>query len=96
MVYPDNHPDPKLCSQAKGMKAMLQEQESVWNELSMRCSGKVVEKFKSCSKLQLKKDAECCVVQAEAMGMEETLTDAEIAQAEEAIAAPETVDFTEE
>lgn len=89
MVYPDDHPDPKLRSQAKGMKAVLQERESVWDELSTRCGGKVVGKCKSCSKSQLKKDAERRVAQAEAMGMEETLTDAEIAQAEEAITAPE-------
>ena len=88
MVYPDNHPDPKLRSQAKGMKAVFQERESVWDKLSMRCGGKVVGKCKSCLKSQLTKDAERCVIQAEAMGMEETLMDADIAQAEEAIAAP--------
>jgi hypothetical protein len=68
---------------------VLQERESVWDKLSERCGGKVVGKCKLCSKSQLKKDAERRVAQAEAMGMEETLTDAEIAQAEEIMVTPE-------
>jgi hypothetical protein len=89
MIYPDDHPDPKLQGQAKGMKAVLQERESVWDELSERCGGKVVGKCKSCSKSQVKKDAERRVAEAEAMGMEDTLTDADVAQAEEAVIVPE-------
>jgi hypothetical protein len=89
MVYPDDHLDPKLQGQAKGMKAVLQERESVWDELSDRCGGKVVGKCKSCLKSQVKKDAERRVAEAEAMGWEDTLTDADVAQAEETITAPE-------
>lgn len=89
MVYPDDHPDPKLQGQAKGMKAVLQERVSVWDELSERCGGKVVGKCKSCSKSQVKKDAERRVAEAEAMGMEDTLTDADVAQAEETVTVPE-------
>jgi hypothetical protein len=47
-----------------------------------------VGKCKSCSKSQVKKDAKCQVVKAEAMGMEDTLTDADVAQAEEAVTVP--------
>lgn len=39
------------------MKAVLQEQESVWAELVER-NDKVVGKCKECQKLQAKKDAE--------------------------------------
>jgi hypothetical protein len=54
MVYPANHPDPKLCGQPKGIKVVLQEWESVWDELVSRCK-KVVGKCKECSKSQAKK-----------------------------------------
>lgn len=37
------------------MKAVLQERESVWDELVDRCKGKVVGKCKSCAKSQVKK-----------------------------------------
>jgi hypothetical protein len=58
MVYAADHPDLKLQGEPKGMKAVLQEQESVWDKLMSRCKGKVVRKCKECSKLQAKKDAE--------------------------------------
>lgn len=58
MNYPDSHPDLKLRGQPKGIKAVLQERESVWDELMDRCNTKVVGKCKSCSKSQVKKDAE--------------------------------------
>ena len=59
MVYPEDHPDLKLQGKPKGMKAVLQEQESVWDELMMRCGAKVpVGKCGDCSKSQAKKDAE--------------------------------------
>lgn len=83
MVYPDTHPDPELRGKPKGMKVVLQERESVWDELSSRCSGRVVGKCKSCQKSQAKKDAERRVAAAEAMGQEDTLSDKDISQAEE-------------
>jgi hypothetical protein len=88
MVYSSTHPDFELCGKAKGMKAVLQEQESVWDELSTRCNGKVVGKCKCCKTLQAKKDTEGRVAAAEAMGQEDTLTDEEISQADEVVVAP--------
>ena len=46
-------------------------------------------KRKSRSKSQVKKDAKCWVAGAEAMGMEDTLTDADVAQSEETVTVPE-------
>jgi hypothetical protein len=83
LVYPDIYPDLQLQGKPKGMKAMLQECESVWQELSLRCHGKVVAKCKSCQKSQVKKDAERRVAAAEAMGQEDTFSDNDISQAEE-------------
>jgi hypothetical protein len=89
MVYPDTHPDPELRGKPKGMKVVLQERESVWDELSSRCSGRVVGKCKICQKSQAKKDAERRVAAAEAMGQEDTLSDKDISQAEEVEITPE-------
>ena len=83
MVYPPDHPDPTLRGLPKGMKAVLQERESVWDELVANGNGRVVGKCKSCSKSQAKKDAERQVAEAESMGQENTLADDIIAQAQE-------------
>ena len=89
MVYPEDHTDPKLQGKLKGIKAVLQEQESVWDELMTRCRAKApVGKCGDCSKSQAKKDAEQQVVEAEAMGQEDALADADITQADELITAP--------
>jgi len=40
MVYPDDHPDPKLRGKAKGIKAVLQERHSVWELLVAVAGGK--------------------------------------------------------
>ena len=87
MVYPAHHPDPKLCGQPKGIKVVLQERESVWDELVSRCK-KVVGKCKECSKSQAKKDAERRVAEAEAMGQEDTLRDEDVSQAHEPESEP--------
>ena len=59
MVYPLDHPDVKLQGKLKGMKAVLQEHESVWDELESRCKRKApVGKCSVCMKSQVKKDAE--------------------------------------
>ena len=89
MVYPDNHPDAALRGKPKEMKAVLQERESVWDELSEKCGGRVVGKCKTCSKSQAKKDAERQVAEAEAMGQEENLMDDVVSQAEELVTTPE-------
>lgn len=81
MVYTADHSDPKLQGQPKGMKAVLQGQKSVWDELMSRCKGKVVGKCKECLKSQAKKDAERWVAEAEVMGQEDLLAEDNITQA---------------
>jgi hypothetical protein len=83
MVFPADHPDLSLRGQPKGMKVVLQERESVWDELMARCKGKVGGKCKDCSKSQAKKDAERRVAEVEAMGQEETLAEELIVQAQQ-------------
>jgi len=83
-VFAPDHPDPNLQGKAKGTKAVLQEWESVWDELVSRCNGKVpVGKCKECSKSQAKKDAERRVAEAEAMGQEAAITEEDLAQLQE-------------
>jgi hypothetical protein len=81
MVYAADHPALKLQGEPKGMKAVLQEQELVWDKLMSRCKGKVVRKCKECSKLQAKKDAERQVAEVEAMKQEDLLAEDDITQA---------------
>ncbi|KAI0313116.1 hypothetical protein OF83DRAFT_1175978 [Amylostereum chailletii] len=83
-----SHPDEKLRGQAKGIKAVLQEWESLWDEFTSRCKQqgkKVIDKCSFCSKLEVKKDAERRLAAAEAMGQEDTLTEQEISAAETVI-----------
>ena len=62
---------------------VLQELKSVWDKLASRCKGKApVRKCSACTKSQVKKDTERQVAQAEAMGAEDTVTDANHTQAE--------------
>ena len=71
MCFPDDHPNPKLRGQPKGIKVVLQERKSVWDEYTARCEGrdaKPVGKCKSCSKSQIHKDAERRITNAEARG----------------------------
>lgn len=82
MVYPADHPDLELHGQPKGIKAVLQEWESVWDELVSWCK-KVVGKCKECLKSQAKKDVERHVAEAETMGQEDTLWDEDVLQAHE-------------
>lgn len=49
MTYPLNHPYPELAGKAKGMKVVLQERESVWDELVRRRGWK--EDFRQVQKL---------------------------------------------
>lgn len=79
LVYPAMHPDAKLAGQPKGMRAVLEERVSVWDEYISHLNGsRPVGKCKSCQKSQLKKDTDRRVAAAEAMGQEDTLTEAEI------------------
>jgi len=57
MIFSQDHPDKKLQGIAKGMKEVLREHESVWDELEKRCK-KVMGKCKACTTSQIKKDAE--------------------------------------
>jgi len=85
MVYPADHPEQKLQGLLKGLKAVLQERVSVWDELMTRRNGKVNGKCKQCKKSQVKKDAERRVAEAEAMGQEDGLTDKDLVEAEESV-----------
>ena len=76
MVFPLDHSDPKLSGKPKGMRQVLRERESVWEELERRHAGKkIIGKCGTCQKSQKKKDAERRIARAEAMGQEETLND---------------------
>ena len=68
MTFPDDHPNPKLRGQAKGIRAVLQERKSVWNKLVLNCSTKPVGKCASCTKSQTHKDAERHIAFVEATG----------------------------
>lgn len=71
MTFPDDHPDPKLRGQPKGVKVVLQERKSVWDKYTAVCQErrtKVVGKCASCTKSQTRKDAERRVALAEAAG----------------------------
>lgn len=71
MTFPDDHPDPKLKGQPKGVKVILQERKSVWDKYTTICrerGTKVVGKCASCTKSQTRKDAERRVALAEATG----------------------------
>jgi hypothetical protein len=68
MTFPNDHPDPKLWGQAKGIRAVLQERKSVWDKLVLNCSTKPVRKCASCTKSQTCKDAERRVAFVEATG----------------------------
>lgn len=59
LVYPATHPNAKLAGQPKGMRAVLEERVSVWNEYISHLNGSCpVSKCKSCQKSQLKKDTD--------------------------------------
>jgi hypothetical protein len=73
----------------KGLKAVLEERVSVWDELMTRQNGKVNGKCKQCKKSQVKKDAERQVAEAEAMGRKDGLTDKDLAEVEESVVVSE-------
>jgi hypothetical protein len=61
MVFPEDHLDPKLAGQAKGMLAVFKEWELVYDQLVQGCGSK---------KKVVGKCAECCVTMAEMAGQE--------------------------
>lgn len=87
MDFPDTHPDPKLRGQAKGMLEVLREHTSVWDLFLDNLAGKkVVGICGSCKTSQKKKDALRKLIEAEQAGQEDSLTEEDIFEAEEAAA----------
>ena len=71
MCFLDDHPNPGLRGQPKGIKVVLQEWKSVWDKYIMICKErdmKDVGKCLVCSKSEIYKDAERRVMFAEAVG----------------------------
>ena len=76
MCFPNDHNDPKLRGQAKGVKVVLQERKSVWDKLTSECKArrtKMVGKCSSCAKSQVHKDAERRIALAESMGQDDAV-----------------------
>ena len=70
MCFSDDHDDPELQGQPKGLRAVLMERKSVWDKYTDICKrrgAKVVGKCVACKKSQLRKDAERRVKLAEEM-----------------------------
>jgi hypothetical protein len=78
MCFPENHDIPELQEKAKGIRVVLQERKSVWDKFTSMCKGhgtgtKLVGKCASCTKSQVRKDAECHSALAEEMGKEDAV-----------------------
>ncbi|KZP15171.1 hypothetical protein FIBSPDRAFT_921259, partial [Athelia psychrophila] len=90
MSYPSDHPNPDLAGKAKGMKVVLQERESAWDEFERRRGGKkLLGKCKDCQMSNIKKDAARQLALAEAMGTDDTISD-------EVLEAAQSEDFVNE
>jgi hypothetical protein len=77
MTFPDDHIDPKLRGQPKGVRVVLQEWKSVWHKFTTTCKEcgmKIVGKCALCTKLQTCKDAERRIALAEAMGQDDAVS----------------------
>jgi hypothetical protein len=73
MCFPEDHSDPVLRGKPKGLWAVLMECKSIWDKYIAMCKAhgaKVVGKCGTCTKSDVRKDAECCVVHVEVMGQE--------------------------
>jgi len=71
MCFPDDHPDPGLRGKPKGIKVVLQERKSIWDKYIKICKERDVKDIRKCavcSKSETYKDAERCVMFAEAAG----------------------------
>jgi hypothetical protein len=75
MCFADDHSDPRLRGQPKGIKVVLEERKSVWDKFTSihGKQKKPVGKCGSCTKSQVCKDAECRVALADAMGQDESI-----------------------
>ena len=77
MTFPDDHIDQKLRGQPKGVRVILQERKSVWNQsttVCKECSTKIISKCASCSKSETCKDAKWQIALAEAMGQDDAVS----------------------
>ena len=77
MTFPDDHIDLKLRKQPKGVRVILQERKSVWNQFTMvckKCGTKIIGKCASCTKSEMHKDAEWRIALAEAMGQDNAVS----------------------
>ena len=85
MVFPDDHPDPALRGQPKGMIQVLRERTSVWDLLQEKLGGKnPVGICQDCKTSAKKKDALRKLAEAEQEGREDILTEDEFRDAQEA------------
>jgi hypothetical protein len=88
MCFPDDHSDPKLQGQPKGVKVVLQERKSVWDKYTSICDARgarIVGKCASCTKSQVQKDAERRVALADAMGQDDAISAQDVSEAEGAV-----------
>ncbi|KZP26894.1 hypothetical protein FIBSPDRAFT_909032 [Athelia psychrophila] len=93
MSYPSDHPNPDLAGKAKGMKVVLQERESAWDEFGRRRGGKkLLGKCKDCQMSNIKKDAARRLALAEAMGTDDTISD-EVLEAAQSVINPPADDW---
>ena len=90
MCFPNNHSNLKLRGQPKGMRVVLEERKSVWDKFMLIHKAhspqrtKLVGKCGSCTKSQLRKDAERCVALADAMGQDDSIKKEDIKHMENA------------
>lgn len=78
MCFPDNHEDPELQGETKGIKAVLMEWKSIWDEFVSNCKAcsimKPPRKCGSCTKSQVQKDAERRVAKVEDAEQQEEIS----------------------
>src|SRR5712671_4675762 len=68
MCFPDDHSDPELRGQPKGLHTVLMERKSIWDKFTDACKQrgvKPVGKCASCKKSEIRKDAECRITLAQ-------------------------------
>ena len=91
MCFPDDHSDPKLRGQPKGIRVILQERKSVWDKfesISKARRSKMVGKCGSCTKSEQRKDAERRVALADSMGQGDDIKAEDIANIKNAVPPP--------
>ena len=84
MCFPDDHSNPTLRGQPKGIRAVLEEHKSIWDKFTTLHKqrspqhSKLVGKCGSCTKSQLRKDAEHRIALADAMGQDDSVKEEDI------------------